>query len=92
MVFVCLLVYFVSGVILCVCLVCMNLNINYSTSNKPESQQLQSTWHSLTKDHLLTVLYLALLENKGTLTRLVIETYCTVLPARACITVVLCTT
>ena len=44
--FVCLLVYFVSGVILCVCLVCMNLNINYSTSNKPKSQQLQSTWHS----------------------------------------------
>ena len=45
MVFVCL---FVS--VFCkwcdLCLVCMNLNINYSTSNKPKSQQLQSTWHS----------------------------------------------
>lgn len=44
--FVCLFVrIFCKWCDLCVGLVCMNLNINYSTSNTLESQQLQSTWH-----------------------------------------------
>ena len=65
MVFVCLFVYFVSVVILYAC-----LNLNILTTQLQTNQSLNSckVLGILTKDHLLTVLYLALLGNKNTLT------------------------
>lgn len=65
MVFVCLWVYFVSGVIYVLYVWIWTLTTQLQTNPSLNSYKVLGI---LTKDHLLTVLYLALLENKGTLT------------------------
>ena len=86
--FVCLFVYFVSGVIYVLVLYAWIWTLTTQLQTHPSL----NSYKVLGIDSQKTICWQFLLENKGTLTQLVIETYCSVLPARACITVVLCIT